>query len=545
MAIISGAAKVITTERDLSARIGATRGAYGAMVLPAVAGPLQPRLVTTPEQFLRYYTPKGQVELGYDEAYFQALTYLQYSNKLWIVRAQANALHGGYFLRAATATTASNGEIEFGLSSITDYDITTENGLPTGTPSAAGEEKAVLFYAANPGAWNNEIRIRVSTDVAVVKEPNAFLLEVFNGTTRVESFIVSRDPTKKNLRGQNIFVETVLENQSRYVRALTNPVVAATVQPKPTGNTPVALGKGTNGDAVTDAEMITALNQLRDPSLYRPVIVFDGGWTTQAYHSALIEFCEERGDCAFILSVPFDLESAANYITEIVTYKTATLNSVSNYGGIFTPHVQIFDEMNNRRLYIAPSGIVAGKYAENFEVFNPWEAVAGNTRGMLNVLGLYRTYTQGEQDVLYDNSINPIRYSTGSGVRIWGQRTLQTRPSDLDRMNARMTLLAIKPPIQEALESFLFNTLTLENDSSTRLQIRSIIENYLAGVKSRNGVYDYRVVCDDINNTASDIENNTLNVWVMVKLTKTIEYIPLTIGITANSMEFSLAGSLL
>lgn len=587
MAVISGAAKVIMTEADLSTRVGAIAGALGAMVIPAVCGPLTPTEYNSPTQLLNALTPNGKVLLGYDDAYFQALAYLQYSNRLLVTRAVGQGcLCGGHFFTQPNSTTPSN-MIEFGINDGTNYDISTVDGTLNGVTPAAGEEKSLLIYGSDPGVWNNQIGIVLISDQSKVKEPNAFLIYVYfgNNPTPVESFLVSLDPNKKDLRSNSLFVETVLAQSSNYIRALTNAALnpalvdGVTANVKPTGTVPVTFGMGTDGAAVQDGDMINALNLMNNKDKYKPILISDSGWCNVEYQQAIISFCDPaggRGDCAFIFAFPFSVESAGSgtnippsqsspvisvgagsststnaaseAVQACIEYLQSELMSTSNYGGIFTPYLEVFDEMNNRNLFIAPSGMVAGKYAQIYDLLNPWQPVAGNINGTLNILGLYLGYSDadgGDMDNLYDANINPIRFTVGSGVRIWGQKTLQTRPSDLDRMNCRMTLLALEPPIRKLLENYLFSLNNLDNSSGTRLMIKAVIENFLSPIKLNKGLYDYKVICNSTNNSATDIDDNILRVWVLVKLPKSIEWIPLTIGITATSMDFSVAQSLL
>lgn len=412
---------------------------------------------------------------------------------------------------------------------------------------SASEAKVLLIHAADPGKWGDEISWTISnyeTAKTKVKEPGAFMIEVYQGTTRVEQHVCSRKQNAKDGRGTNLYVEERVKS-SQYIRVIDNVAVADTVTPKDVP-TPVFLSGGTDGDAVTDSVMAKAIGKFANSELYPLVLVPDGGWATPAYQKAIVDLCEKRGDCAFVFSTPYEAEASNDYLNEVVTYKTTTLNSESSFGGIYSSHLRVLDIDNNREVLISPTGHVSGKIAFAWDRFEPWAPVAGNKRGNLNVLGVHRAWTPGEMDFLYDNNVNPIRFKVGKGVTIWGQKTLQSRPSDLDRMNARLLLCLIRPAIREALEDFLFENLTgVENDSGTRGQIRSMVDNYMAGVKTRGGVYDYKVVCDKTNNSASDVENNTIRVWLLVKIVKSVEYIPFDIGITAYSMDFSLAESLM
>lgn len=158
----------------------------------------------------------------------------------------------------------------------------------------------------------------------------------------------------------------------------------------------------------------------------------------------------------------------------------------------------------------------------------------------MQVLDCRRRFTSGEMDYLYDNGINPIRFAPGRGILIWGQKTLSARPSALDRLNVRLLLIVIEPAIAYALEDFMFEI----NDAGTRSIVTAMIQSYMNDIKGRRGVYDFRVVCDDTNNTPEDIDNYRMNVWLFVQPTKAVEEIPFKTIITRTGMSFELAAEL-
>jgi phage tail sheath protein FI len=170
----------------------------------------------------------------------------------------------------------------------------------------------------------------------------------------------------------------------------------------------------------------------------------------------------------------------------------------------------------------------------NYEM---WFPPAGFRRGLINVLDVRRRFSQGEMDYLYDNGINPVRFYPGRGIVIWGQKTLLARPSHLDRLNVRLLLIVIEPAIRMALEDFIMEI----NDDPARAIVRALLVSNMDDIKARRGVYDYMVKCDDENNTPEEIDNHILNVWLFVKPTMSIEYIPFKVVITRTGMDFSIA----
>jgi phage tail sheath protein FI len=142
-------------------------------------------------------------------------------------------------------------------------------------------------------------------------------------------------------------------------------------------------------------------------------------------------------------------------------------------------------------------------------------------------------------DALYDAGINPLRFQPGKGIAIWGQKTLLSRPSALQRLNVRLMLIVVEPAVAIALDSFTFELI----DTALQNLAVTLITSYMDTVKANKGVYDYQVVSNSSNNTPSDLDNNTMHVDLYVKPTSAAEFIPLRVIITSNSISFAQAQS--
>lgn len=410
-----------------------------------------------------------------------------------------------------------------------------------GSDAVSQTDEAMLIYAANQGAWANQIGVKVITYTAnpdKVKEPGAFLIEVYkssNTSTPIESFLCSRLLGTKDGYGQNIFIEDVLQS-SNYIRAISNPAVAGSVLPAEV-STIAYMTYGSDGLAVTDAEMVTAIDSLSNVDNLPLTVVMDGGWATPAFQQAIDSLCQNRGDCVGVLSCPIAAEASTSYIADISTYRKTTLNLNSSYTAIYSPHVQIYDKFNDRKIYVSPDGYAAAAISYSASNFEIWFPPAGFKRGAVTVLDLRRRFTKGERDALYDIGVNPLRFTPGKGIAIWGQKTLLSRPSSLDRLNVRLMLIVIEPALASALEDFTFEF----NDEATRSLVKAILDSYMTGIQARRGVYDFRVVCDESNNTADVIENNQMYADVYVKPEKSAEEIYLRVIITSRSISFEQA----
>lgn len=417
-----------------------------------------------------------------------------------------------------------------------------------GAAAISTVDEAILIYAADQGAWagaNQKIAIKLTNYVgneAKVKEPGAFLIEVFkapNLVVPVESFTCSRVSGARDGFGNNIFINDALQASS-FIRGISNPAVAESVLPKAQA-TALFLAGGTDGVAVTDGIMIQNAQAAFTSKDETPLtIMMDGGNATPAYQQALDTMIRARFDSVSIFSVPVSAESSSAYMNDIVDYKRTQLNIDSSFAALYTPGVKIYDKFNDRSIFVSPDGYAAAAISFSASNFEIWFPPAGFRRGGVTVLDLRRRFTKGEMDVLYDNNINPLRFVPGRGIYIWGQKTLAARPSALDRLNVRLLLCVIEPAIAIALEDFLFEI----NDAATRALVTALISGYMENIKARRGVTDFRVVCDDSNNSPESIDAGRLVVWLFIKPTRSAEEIPFSVIITSTGVSFDLAQSL-
>ena len=423
-----------------------------------------------------------------------------------------------------------------------------KNSIVTPENYEFASDDLLLITGVNEGAWADDVQIKLYTyanSPDVVKEPGvvdeAFMIQVYKASTGdlLETHICSREPNAKDGYGQNIYVEDVIAS-SNYIKAIDN-LAADASEELQEQTSALTIDGSLDGEAIADTHMVSALNTLSNKNDLALTVVMDGGWATVAYQQAIDTLCQSRKDCVGVLSTPYSTENTSSYITDLVTYRKTTLNLNSSYSSLYTPHVKISDRFNDREIFIAPDGYAAGAISETAANSEIWYAPAGYRRGVINVIDVNKRFTSGELDLLYDNGINPIKFSPGKGIAIFGQKTLLSRPSALDRLNVRLLLITIEPAIAEFLEDFLFEF----NDEFTRLLVRSGIESYMDDIKARRGVYAYSVVCDETNNSSQDIDNNKMNVWLFVQPTKTAEFIELNVAITRTGFDFNLAQGLL
>lgn len=478
---------VYSIETNESVIVPSVATSVGAIVIQSNKGPVNtPTLITSNKQFLDTFgTPQTD-----KPSMYAALAFLERANRLWVVRASTDA------------TVAS------------------------ATAQDAGAEPAdtISFSAANAGAWGNDLSVTFED-----KNPtdNIFKVLVWVKNTLVETWTVSKEQALDGF-GKSLFIEDVINNNSAYIRA--SNVAANTALPDM--NAIISLSGGLNDTtAVTDAEVLAAWDVFANKDQYEVTLLINGGFASPAVQQRLIAIAEHRTDAFAILDMP----SAENSVEDMVTYVETDLNANTSYGAIYAGWPQIYDQYNDKTLFVPPSGHVAGVYAYTQAVAEPWAAPAGARRGILNVLGVNRVFSEGERDALYEANINPIQMFVGEGVQVYGQKTLSQMPSALDRVNVRMLLITIQKAITRALRPFVFEA----NDAYTRENVTSIIRSYMEDIRSRRGVYDFKVVADGSINTGQVIDQNKLLINLYVKPTRTAEFVRLNTIVTATGVSFS------
>ena len=218
-------------------------------------------------------------------------------------------------------------------------------------------------------------------------------------------------------------------------------------------------------------------------------------------------------------------------ISDVVTNATSKNTS---YAATYWPWVQVLEPNTNQLTWIPASTVIAGVYAYNDSVSYPWFAPAGLNRGSLSqVIGAERNLSQANRDTLYQGKVNPIATLNGQRV-VYGQKTLQTRASALDRVNVRRLLIALKSYISQVANTLVFE----QNTATTRNNFLATVNPYLESVQQQQGLYAFRVIMDDSNNTASVIDQNQLVGQIYVQPTKTAEFIYLDFIITPTGATF-------
>jgi len=230
------------------------------------------------------------------------------------------------------------------------------------------------------------------------------------------------------------------------------------------------------------------------------------------------------------------------YIPDMVGYGSTTGAVVSqaasrdtSYAATYWPWCQVIDPETGKNVWVPASALIPGVYAFNDRAADPWFAPAGINRGGLGqVIRAEQKLSQSNRDTLYTGKVNPIATFPGTGVVVYGQKTLQTKSSALDRVNVRRLLIQLKGFISQVANNLVFE----QNTLTTRNNFLSIVNPYLESVQQRQGLYAFRVIMDDSNNTADVIDRNQLIGQIFIQPTKTAEFIYLDFSILPTGATF-------
>ena len=240
------------------------------------------------------------------------------------------------------------------------------------------------------------------------------------------------------------------------------------------------------------------------------------------------DLCEDRGDTFFVMD-------AGAWSDNISTVVNSLSSFDSNYVATYHPWVKILDTDKNKPVWVPPSVVLPGVIAFNDQVAAEWYAPAGLNRGGLsNVIEVKTRLTHDERDELYVGRVNPIATFPGQGATVFGQKTLQAKPSALDRINVRRLLIAVKKFIASSSRYLVFEN----NTAATRNRFLSIVNPYLESIQQRNGLYAFRVIMDESNNTPDVIDRNILKGDIFLQPAKTAEFIVLDFSVLPTGAAF-------
>ena len=421
-------------------------------------------------------------------------------------------------------------------------------------------------YAFERNTKNDEIHIVVADDDGFVTGVSGNILEKFTNLSKLTDGRVNPS--------ESIYYKNYIANNSSYLFAGEVDSLSATSFVTLSGYTPKsgsslawnqsssagknfgAVGQktytllngfdyssATGGMALSLSNVLDSYDILRNPAEYDINFLINGPSggnnlvDAQAKANYLISLAEERKDCLVTVS-PFrggviNVPNTDTQTSNIVKFFDSL--SSSSYVVFDSGYKYMFDRFTNTFRYIPLNGDIAGLMARTSINNYPWFSPAGSSRGSINnAIKLAYNPSQGQRDILYPKRINPVVFSPGAGIILFGDKTGLSYASAFDRINVRRLFLTLEATISRAARSQLFEF----NDVITRTNFLNIVEPYLRDVKSKRGITDFLVVCDESNNTPTVIDANQFKADIFIKPARSINFIGLTFVANRTGVSF-------
>jgi len=561
---------VVTNENDQSFITQQPVEAGAAIIGPTVKGPVErPTIVTTYSEYVNKFGTSF-ISGSQDYTYFTSISAYNYFNNggtsLLVTRVTSGSFTPATssFISGSDGTLGTIFELETLSEGIIMNSDSTENSDGS-LPSGSADNVRWQIISPNTSSGTFTLLIRRGDD----DRNSPVTLETWDNLTLdpltpnyIEK-VIGNQTTTIATDGSDTYLKLSgnYQNQSKYVRVKSvtrktpnyidnagDPVSAYTSSIPVVGSGSFGGATGTNiptlgnyyeniSDTSTQglaaSEYTQSINLLSNKDEYQfKYITVPGLVKDFVSHSPVITslttLCRERGDTMAIVDM---LDYNAN-ITEVVS-EAATVNN--SYAATYWPWVQTLDPNTGQQVWVPASTMVPSIYAFTDSTTEPWFAPAGINRGILStVIQAERILTQGNRDTLYQANINPIATFPNTGVAVFGQKTLQKKKSALDRVNVRRLLIELKSTIKQIADTLVFE----QNTVATRNDFLSQVNPYLASVQQRQGVYSYRVVMDETNNTPTVIDNNQLVGAIYIQPVKTAEFIVLDFNVTSTGVTF-------
>ena len=496
-------------------------------------------------------------------SFFTAANFLAYGDNLKIVR--------------AVGTHANNAQSNSGNSAIqiANPDVFQYTLLNTNNNSQYG-----AFMARFPGALGNSLEVAVCANTALFTgwaysgyftsapgtsddvmnkggsndEMHIIVIDAggkFTGTsgTVLETYpFVSKASDAINLNGGTTnYYKQVIFNKSKYIYAADPVEYANTVATwgttasgktfaDATSNKLLPLSKGVDA-APQDSDLQSAFGNFTNKDSVAVSLVLTGDASIAIQQYVIDNIASSRADCVAFISPPQSavVNNSGNETTDITTWLTSLARS-SSYVVADSGWKYQFDKYNNVYRWMPLNGDIAGLCVYTDSVRDPWYSPAGFNRGAIkNSIKLAWNPSKSYRDILYSAGVNPVVSFPGQGTVLFGDKTLQSKPSAFDRINVRRLFLAIEGAITQAAKFSLFEY----NDSYTRAQFVGLITPFLRDIQGRRGITDFKVVCDGNNNTSDVIDANQFVGDIYIKPARSINFIQLNFVAVGSGVDFN------
>lgn len=545
-----------------------------AIVGPTVKGPVEvPTVVTSYSDYLATFGDtlrSGSINYSYYTSIAAYNYFEQGGGTLLVTRVTS-----GSFTSANSTTIGSiadTGSSPFTLATITEGEVANSSGSSDSNGALTNGNKDNIRWEVqnvNPDLGTFSLLVRRGDDTHSEK----VILETFTNLSldplsdRYIESVIGNTRHEIATDGSDTYLRTIGEyiNKSRYVRvsAVNNPTTEyfdnnGDFKPALTGSLPLegsgSFGSGTGTNFPVDAsgsiavnfyENVSSVNSqgligsdydsalalLSNKDDYRYNVISVPGLIRENASSqvtTLVANAKERGDAIAVIDL-------VNYNSTVSTTTAAAKSVNSSHAATYWPWVQMIDPGTGKTIWAPASVVIPGVYAHTDNSSEAWFAPAGLTRGGLgNVIRAERKLPSGTRDTLYDANVNPIATFPQAGVVVFGQKTLQKKSSALDRVNVRRLLIEVKNFISGVADTLVFE----QNSRNTRNVFLNQVNPYLSSVQSRQGLYAYKVIMDDSNNTADVIDRNELVGQIYLQPTRTAEFILLDFNVQPTGATF-------
>tara|TARA_R110002096_G_scaffold69149_2_gene166385 strand:- start:5490 stop:7253 length:1764 start_codon:yes stop_codon:yes gene_type:complete len=541
-------------------------------------GPVNERVLVSGETDLvaRFAAPTEESAVDFHSASY----FLKYSDALYIVRANSD----GKNAHSATTKLSDSSAI---IENATDWDNSkggmSEAGVQLGSfvakyPGALGNALSVSFcpaggtfsswtykssfdeapgtsaWAAKNGGSNDEIHVAVIDRTGALTGSPGTVVETFSflsmatgaqttdGSPNNVSDVINNGSSYiwNGYFGSDIPFGTASENFGALINSATTVDVPVDYAISAWTNalSIVALGGGTDSTSLGQSDYLTAFDLFEDADqvlvdfLIVPQMASSVDQVTLT--NGVTALAVGRKDCVAVSSPNrTSVVGASDPTTSILSF-VSTVTS-SSYLIVDNNFIKVFDKYNDNYIYIPAASSTAGLMAATDKVAAPWFSPAGQRRGnYLGVTDLATNPNKSQRDLLYKAAVNPIANIPGQGVILFGDKTFQRRPSAFDRINVRRLFLAIERSIAIAGKNVMFEF----NDEFTRAEFVNIVEPLLREIKGRRGITDFRVVCDETNNTGAVIDRNEFVASIFIKPARSINFVTLNFVAVRTGVEF-------
>ena len=558
------------SEVDLTTVVPSVLTTAGAFAGTFKWGPAQKRIQVDSEITLvnKFGTPDSNSATSF----FTAASFLAYGNNLSVVRAVGSGARNARANTAAAALQIANEDV-FQAAYLTGAAGSSIGPVIARYPGALGNSLTVSFCdaASQFATWNvttvTGTVIPLTTYFngapgtsaqavaagALFDELHAVVIDTSGAFSGVKNAVLeifpylSKASDATDALGNSNYYKNVIYNNSKYVYAVDPLTTSASYNTwgKPLANTTfhtsaqssdyVLVGGSDDAPSTANTQTAYGLFANADEVDVSLVITGDANIATQQY--VIDNIANSRKDCLAFISPPSAnvINQAGNETTNISAWNTALGRSTS-YAVADSGWKYMFDKYSNTYRWVPLNGDIAGLCVYTDSVRDPWFSPAGFNRGNLkNVVKLAWNPTKTNRDTLYAQGVNPVGTFPGNGTVLYGDKTLQTKPSAFDRINVRRLFIVLEKAISQAAKFSLFEF----NDETTRAQFVGLVTPFLRDIQGRRGIYDFRVVCDTTNNTSQVIDANQFVGDIYIKPARSINFIQLNFVAVRTGVDFT------